>query len=220
MEFAMTMQDVEKSVKEIWALFKETDARLEKIFKEIRADFKDTDAKFKETASGFKEVEARFKDTDKKIKDLTTLFTGQWGKLIESLAESGIMKIMRSRGINVTHLSRRLESQKNGHHMELDFLLSNEKELVIGEVKTTLGVDDVNNFLKKLEELLLFYPGYKGFKIYGAVIGLRIDEGVDMFAYRRGLFVLKVGGEGMLKLLNDADFKPKDFSLEAKIKLS
>lgn len=240
----MATQDAEQSVKEIWALFRETDARLKKMFQEImasfqetdarfkqtdarlekmfqetRADFKDTDAKFKETAAGFKEVEARFKDTDKKIKELTNLFTGQWGKLIESLAESGIMKIMQSRGINVTHLSRRLESHKNGHHMELDFLLSNEKELVIGEVKTTMGVDDVKHFLKKLEELFLFYPGYKRYKIYGAMIGVRIDEGVDLFAYRRGLFVLKVGGEGMLKLLNDTDFKPKDFSSEIKMKV-
>jgi hypothetical protein len=206
MVFAMTMEEVEKSVKEIWTLFKETDARLDKLFHETREEFK--------------EIAERSKDTDKKIKELANLFTGQWGKLIESLAESGILEIMRSRGIKVTHLSRNLQSHKNGHHMELDFLLNNENELVIGEVKITMGVDDVNNFLKKLEQFLLFYPLYKGFKIYGAMIGIKIEEGVDKFAYRQGLFVLKIGGEGMLKLLNDADFKPKDFSTEAKIKLS
>ena len=100
--------------------------------------------------------------------------------------------------------------------MELDFLLSNETELVIGEVKTTMGVEDVNHFLKKLEEFLSFYPIYKGYKIYGAMIGIRIEQESDRYAYRQGLFVFKVGGEGMLKILNDEAFKPKDFNLTAK----
>lgn len=184
----MTMEEIETSIKEIWALFKETDARLDK----------------------------RFRETDKEIKELSKLFTTQWGKLVESLAESGILELMQARGIKVTNLARRISSQKNGHHMELDFLLSNETELVIGEVKTTMGVDDVKHFLKKLDEFLLFFPYFKEFKIYGAMIGIRIEQQADKFAYRNGLFVFKVGGEGMLKLLNDLKFKPKDFSSVAK----
>ncbi len=191
----MTMEEVEKSVKEIWALFKETDARLDRRFNE-------TDIKFKET--------------DKKIKELANLFTGQWGKLVESLAESGILQILQTREIKVSNLSRRLESHKNGRDMELDFLLSNEDEVVVGEVKTTMGVGDVKNFLQKLKEFLLFYPYYKGFRIYGAMIGVRIEQKADKFAYHQGLFVFKVGGEGMLKILNDVNFKPKDFSFAAK----
>lgn len=190
----MTMHEVETSLKEIWTLFKATDARLDQ---------------------RIRETDARFKETDAKLKELSKLFTTQWGKLVESLAESGILELIQARGITVTNLARRLESQKNGHHMELDFLLSNETELVIGEVKTTMSVDDVNHFLKKLEEFLLFFPYFKGFKIYGAMIGIRIEQEADRYAHRQGLFVFKVGGEGRLKILNDEAFKPKDFNLMA-----
>jgi len=201
----MTMQEVEKDVKEIWALFRETDAR----FKETDARL---DQRFKETDTI---LNRNFKETDKKIRKLADLFTGHWGKLVESLAESGILEIMQARGIKVSKLARRLESQKNGHHMELDFLLNNEHELVVGEVKTTMGVGDVNDFLKKLEEFLSFFPYFQGFKIYGAIVGIRIEQEADKFAYRNGLFVLKVGGEGLLKMLNDVNFKPRDFNLTA-----
>lgn len=212
----MTTQDVETSIKEIWALFKETDARLDQRFKETDARL---DQRFKETDASLKITDTiltqKFQETDKKIKSLAELFTGQWGKLIESLAESGILELLHARGINVTTLARRLSSQKNGYHMELDFLLSNETELVIGEVKTTMGVADVNNFREKLASFLTFFPYFKYFKIYGAMIGVRIEGEADKYAYRNGLFVLKVGGQGMLKMLNDVKFIPRDFNLAA-----
>ena len=47
-------------------------------------------------------------------------------------------------------------------------------------------------------------------ELYGALAGIHIEEGADKFAYRRGLFVLG-SGEGMIKILNDEDFKPKNF---------
>jgi hypothetical protein len=193
----MSLSEVEKSVQEIWKLFKETDAK-----------FKETDARFKETD---RRLDKRFEETDKRIKDLAGLFTGQWGKLIESLAGSGILEQLQSRGVAVTRLFRRSVSRQNGREMELDFLLTNDSEVVLGEVKTTMKTDDVKNFVNKLGEFLYFYPHYKGFKIYGAMIGLSMEEESATYAYRNGLFVFKVGGEGMLQLLNDDKFIPKDF---------
>jgi len=204
----MSLSEVEKSVKEIWEMFKETDRRLDRRFEETDARFKETDLKFKETD---RRLDKRFEATDEEIKMLSRLFTGQWGKLIESLAESGILEQLQSRGIAVSRLFRRSVSRQNGREMELDFLLTNDTEVVLGEVKTTLKTDDVKNFINKLDEFLYFYPHYKGFKIYGAMIGLNMEEASAKYAYRKGLFVFRVGGEGMLQLLNDDKFMPKDF---------
>jgi len=211
----MSLLEVEKSVKEIWKLFKETDARFKETDRRLDRRFEETDARFKETDLKFKEtdrrLDKRFEATDEEIKMLSRLFTGQWGKLIESLAESGILEQLQSRGIAVSRLFRRSVSRQNGREMELDFLLTNDSEVVLGEVKTTLKTDDVKNFINKLDEFLYFYPHYKGFKIYGAMIGLSMEEESAKYAYRQGLFVFKVGGEGMLQLLNDDKFMPKDF---------
>jgi len=131
--------------------------------------------------------------------------------LIKSLAERGILEQLQARGITVTRLFRRSVSRQNGREMELDFLLTNDTEAVLGEVKTTMKIDDVNNFVNKLVEFLYFYPHYKGFKVYGAMIGLSLEEESAKYAYRQGLFVFKVGGEGMLQMLNNDKFTPKDF---------
>lgn len=202
----MTTEQMEKSFKEIWDLFKETDARLDKRFRETELSIKETDKIARETSESVRELNLS-------VKQLERLFTSEWGKLIESLAESGIVQIFQKRGIAITELGRRMKSQKNGRNMEVDFLLFNMKEIVVGEVKTTLKVQDVKDFLIDLHEFPTFFPRYKGSHTYGAMVGIRIEEEADKFAYRNGLFVLTVGGEGMLTMLNDEKFQPIDFSM-------
>jgi hypothetical protein len=187
----------EQQIAEIWKLLKETDMIV------------------KETSLQMKETDRKFKETDKKIKALSELFTGQWGKLIEALVEPGALQLFRDRGINVNHILRRMESQKNGRQMETDLLLTNDTELVAIEVKTTLKVEDVRELLNDLEHFLDFFPFYKNFKIYGAVASINIEENADKFAYRQGLFVLKGGKEGLITILNDEKFRPKNFSTQS-----
>jgi single-stranded DNA-specific DHH superfamily exonuclease len=206
----MTTEQMEKSFKEIRDLFKETDARLDKQFKETDARL---DKRFKATEKITKETSESVRKLELSIERLERLFTSEWGKLIESLAESGIVQVFQKRGIAITELGSRMKSQKNGRNMEVDFLLFNSKEIVVGEVKTTLKVRDVKDFLVELDEFPAFFPRYKGSHTYGAIVGIRIEEEADKFAYRNGLFVLTVGGEGMLKMLNDKKFQPTDFSM-------
>ena len=129
----MTSEQMEKSFKEIWDLFKATDARLDKRFRETELSIKETDKIARETSESVRELNLS-------IKQLERLFTSEWGKLIESLAESGIVQVFQNRGIAITELGSRMKSQKNGRNMEVDFLLSNSREIVVGEVKTTLKV--------------------------------------------------------------------------------
>jgi len=74
-----------------------------------------------------------------------------------------------------------------------------------------LKTQDVTDFLKKLHDFFSSFPKYRGYKVYGAIIGIRIEENADRFAYKNGLFVFKVGSKGTLKILNDINFKPYDF---------
>jgi len=194
----MPIEQMEKSIPEAWNLSKETDSK-----------FKATDAEFKETDKVFTE-------TDKKIKRLAALFSSRWSNVVESLVKRGIMEQFQSRGINITNLARRLVSDKHGHHLELDFLLTSENEVVIGEVRTMLQKIHVQDFIQKIKAFHNFFYNYRRFKLYGAMIGIRMEQEVDKYAYRKGLFVLQVGDKGRLIMLNDADFKPKDFSIEAK----
>ncbi|MBS1248601.1 MAG: hypothetical protein MAG431_00158 [Chloroflexi bacterium] len=183
-----------EAVDEVWQLFKETDERLDKRIEE-------TDAR----------LDKRFEETDKKISELSGLFTSQWGKMVEALVEPTALELFQKRGISVNYTYRRVEAKVGGKTMELDILLENSDEVVVIEVKSTLRVHSVRDFLETLKEFPGFFPRYQGYKIYGGVAGLDVEEDADKYAYRQGLFVLSATGDGIAQIKNDADFRPKDF---------
>lgn len=230
----MLEQQSQNEIAEIWKLFKETDSMFKKtrmMFKETDSKFKDTDNKFKDTDSKIDRLEKIFENSaketealkaelreisrkaDERMAYLDKLFTGQWGKLIEALVTPGIIKLFKNKGIKIHQLHQRIESFRNGDKMEVDLLLTNDEEIVDIEVKTTLKVDNVNEFLADLRLFFNFFPRYRGCRLYGAVATLKAEEDSDRYAYKQGLFVLKMGKEEMIEIVNDEKFKPKDFSL-------
>jgi hypothetical protein len=132
---------------------------------------------------------------------------------MEALVAPGSVKLFRQRGINVHQVFQRIESNRNGDKMEIHLLLANNEDIVAIEVKTTLTIEDVQYFLDKLSRFMDFSPRYKGSRLYGAVAGLDIQQSSDRYAYKQGLFVLKMGREEMVEIVNDEKFKPKDFTV-------
>ena len=96
--------------------------------------------------------------------------------------------------------------------MDMGPFLQSDDEVVILEARCTLRVEDVHWFLDDIKILLDRWPEYLGFRgIYGGVAGIEIEEGADPFAYEQGLFVLRAMADGTIKILNDSQFKPRDF---------
>jgi hypothetical protein len=52
------------------------------------------------------------------------------------------------------------------------------------------------------------FPHYKNYQVYGAVAGIEIDRGVDRYAYKKGLFVIKPSGD-TVAIINKDGFKPE-----------
>jgi len=48
---------------------------------------------------------------------------------------------------------------------------------------------------------------YNNYKIYGAVAGIEINESVDIYAYRKGLYVIRTSGDSV-EIANDLKFQP------------
>jgi len=182
------------------------------LFQEVARKFEETDRQFKETDRQFKETSLQFKETDRKIRELSELFTSQWGKLIEALVCPGLLEVFRQRGLPVNETLQRDRVRRDGREMEIDVTLVNGEIVIPVEVKTTLKVEDVRQFLERMRDLLWFFPKYRGFKVYGAVAGVRIEEQADRYAYQRGLFVLTLGRDGLARILNDEKFMPRDLA--------
>ena len=165
--------------------------------------FRETDRKMQETAR-------QMKETDRQLTRLENLFTGQWGKLMESLVEGELVKLLRHQGIAVDHILRSVEADYGAPDAETDLLAVNG-DLVVGvEVKTTLRVKAVKRFLEVLGNYREIYSAYKNHRIHGAVAYLRVEENSHIFAERHGLFVIRATGSSAA-IINQQDFKARAF---------
>lgn len=174
----------------VWLLFQETDRK----FQEMKAD---TDAELRETARVAREVSKKVGDLGNKL-----------GEFVEGMVRPGLVRLFNERGIPIEQTAQRLEAVRDGQKMEVDLVGVNGDDVIVIEVKSTLGVKDVKEHLHRLEQFRTFFPQYADKQLIGAVAGMVIAKGADRFAYRQSLFVIAQTGE-TIRLLNDEQFQPK-----------
>ncbi len=208
-------QETDRKFQETDRRFQETDRRFQETdrrFQETDRRFQETDRRFQETDRRFQETERllteKFKATDERINQAFDLFEGQWGKLMESLVEGDLIRILQERGINVTNTYTRRKGNKNGKSFEFDIVAHDTTELVILEVKTTLRARYVKDFLDKMDQVKELLPEYQDYRIMGGVAFLRAEEHSAVMAEKRGLFVIRATGDSAA-LVNKPDFVPK-----------
>jgi hypothetical protein len=80
-------------------------------------------------------------------------------------------------------------------------------KVVAVECKSRLSKDDVDEMGDRLTKFKQAFPEYAQYTLYGAVAGIEINEGVDIYAYRKGLFVIRTNGESV-EIANDDKFQP------------
>ncbi len=153
------------------------------------------------------ELKKQVQETTKAVNNLTT----RWGRFVEEMVEPAVVRLFQERGIDVTQTMSRLKSKRPGAAMEIDIVAVNGSELVAVECKSRLSKDDVDDFVTRLRRFKVAFPQFREFQVYGAVAGIEIDQGIDAYAYRQGLFVIKQSGE-TVKIINDALFQPVGFA--------
>ncbi|MDJ0843479.1 MAG: DUF3782 domain-containing protein [Crocosphaera sp.] len=196
-ETARVRQETERAIKERAeeiALIREETEQMRQKTEQIRQE---TDRQMQETARQIKEV-------NKQIGNLG----GKWGRFVENMVAPACETIFLSRGIPVHQVSQRVKKRLNNQTLEIDVLVSNENHVLVVEVKSSLGVDNVKELIEDLQEFKQFFPEYNQKQLYGAVAGIEIEEGADKYAYRQGLFVLAQSGE-TVNIINNEQFQPK-----------
>ncbi|MCP5493354.1 MAG: hypothetical protein H7A23_02260 [Leptospiraceae bacterium] len=196
--------ETDKRFQETERLIKENSLETERLIKESSLE---TERLIKESSL---ETDKKFRETDKKIKSLNNLFTGQWGKLMESLVEGDLVELLQARGISVNQTSQRIKKVYNNRDFEIDIQAKNGIEVVFVEVKTTLIPEHIEKFVKKLEMVKTVFPEYVNNKVYGAMAFLRSESDAHLRADRKGLFVIRATGKSA-SIINRNDFKPTAF---------
>ena len=148
---------------------------------------------------------------DRNIADLKRIvnsLTTRWGRFVEELVQPAVLRLFQEKGIDIKEIYPRARVKRQGIAMEIDVLAVDDTDVVLVECKSRLSKDDVDEFLEKLTRFKIAFPHYKNYQAYGAVAGIEIDEGIDRYAYNKGLFVIKPSGD-TVEIINDANFRPR-----------
>ena len=129
---------------------------------------------------------------------------------MESLVEGDLKNLLLDKGINIKDTSSNMKGVYKDTRWEVDIIATNGEEIVLVEVKTTLRVSHVRDFLEKLKWFSKWKREYKGYKIYGCVAYLRESQSSVAFSEKEGLFVIRATGSSA-SIINKESFKPKVF---------
>lgn len=221
-----TYQGTEKyTFEQVWAALMESREQLQKdsdLLRQTREildeKFRETDTKFKESDRKWEEAREQFKVTNvmsidnnnqiKSTKKKINILNSNWSKLVDALVDGALIDMLNEVGIKIFRTSLREKGVFQGRQYEYDIIAKNGEDIVIVEVKTTLRVKNVKEFISSLESAKDVLPEYSSKKIYGAIAYIHVDEKAEKYAGSKGLFVIKAVGKSA-KLVNQESFKPK-----------
>ena len=155
-----TPQEIWEILREISAAQQETERRMPETDRQMQ----ETDRRMQETDRQMQETDRRLQATDelitrqtraadRRMDELDKLFNGQWCRLIESLVEGDLERLLQRRGIAVHHTITNPRQDYGERRWEFDLAAVNSQEVVVVEVQTTLKVPDVRSFRRTVERV-------------------------------------------------------------------
>ena len=103
-----TPEGIWEILREVAESQRETDRKLQETGQIVKESAREAERRFQETDRTMK---GNAREADRRIKYLDTLFTGQWGKLMESLVAGDLVALLQSRGIQVERTARNIKKE-------------------------------------------------------------------------------------------------------------
>jgi uncharacterized coiled-coil protein SlyX len=220
-ELRESIAELKEKVDKAYKLFDKTSERLDKVSERLdmvseRLDrayelaeraFVAAEKASKEVARASEEV-AKTSEEIRKLKTEISRLTGSWGEFVEGMIEPSAIKFMEEKGFKVIGVYPEAKVSRDGENAEYDLFLvckkksnnSNrrkEKVILLVSAKTKVSSRDVDELLEDMKKFFFFLEQYKGFKLMGAIAGIRFGKGADIYALRSGLIIMKPAGEIM-----------------------
>jgi hypothetical protein len=209
-ELAAAQQETERRFQELERFLHEQSQETREQFQEDRLRFQELERRL-DGESQKTERETSVHETNKEIKEVQKQIDnlgGKCGDFVANLVAPACETLFSKWRISVHQVSQRVKKRLNGQTLAIDILVISENHVLVVEVKSSLGVDNIKELMEDLDQFRLFFPEYAQKQLHGAVAGIEIEEGADKYAYRQGLFVLAQAGEA-IAILNNLDFQPK-----------
>jgi len=142
---------------------------------------KETDRKFQETDHQMQETDRKIQETTQTIERVNRQLSqqlgalgGKWGQFVENLVAPACKTLFLERGIPVHQVSQRVKRFEQGDTLEIDVLVQNQHHVLAVEVKSTLGVEDIQAFMEDLGRFHQFFLEQGERQPYGAVAAITL----------------------------------------------
>jgi len=157
---------------------------------------------FKQEMKEFKEeMKASKKENDRRWGDLVN----KLGTLVEDIVAPSLPRIVREDfgflEIDRFIINARVRDKKQGARAEFDVLILSGDTLFVNETKSKPKIEYVDGFMKKLEQLPMFFPEYANKTIVPLFSSLYIPEDVLTYLTRQKIYALAMG-EDVMEVLN------------------
>jgi phage shock protein A len=198
-------EENERGFRELREAINKTSERLDRAYELAERAFAAAEKASKEVARASEEV-AKTSEEIKKLKTEISRLTGSWGEFVEGMIEPSAIKFMEQKGFKVVGVYPEAKVSRDGENAEYDLFLvcekkiksrKKEKVILLVSAKTKVSSRDVDELLEDMKKFFFFLEQYKGFKLMGAIAGIRFGKGADIYALRSGLIVMKPAGEVM-----------------------
>ena len=117
------------------------------------------------------------------------------GDIVELIVIPGVRKEINKLGhkFKRSYPNKKINGRKE-QIAEIDLLLTNGTEAMVVEIKSSLSTNYVDAFLTKLKKLRKFEveANLQGKKLYGAMVGVYVDERARKLALKNGLYVIEI----------------------------
>jgi hypothetical protein len=205
------------SAETIWALFKETDARIarqseeaDKRHKELENALKETEKVVKEAAEERKEIERLVKANAKLIGKLGNRF----GEMVEHMVIPNLVEKFRKQGFmfDKAYPGATIEDETNQIVTEIDITLENGDKVMIVEVKSKPTTEDVNDHVKRMEKVRRHADLHGDRrKFLGAVAGMVYNDEVKHFVLGKGFYVIEPSGDTFNIIEPKGEYHPREW---------
>ena len=207
-------EQILKKVSEETAEFAKERKKTEQILKKVSEETAEFAKERKKTEKMMQEMSEEGEKTRKMIKETNKEFHkrfgnlgNDWGRMAENLVKGNLAKRLKDRGIEVEKMLTNIKNETS----EFDIVAINGKEIVVVEVKSKLGEDDVSKFLDQIKNFKKSWPKMtKGKTIYGA-LAFVVSRNEQAFnkAKKEGFFVISATGDIIIE--NKKSFQPTAF---------
>ena len=204
-------QQMQEETQELKNSMDESQKRIEHNLAELS---KNTDKSISEMSKNTETVREMTKSMEKTVKELSKNLGGignSLGRLTEAMFSPELWKKFRDLGFPFTKQSERVHYTENDQFLtEVDLVLDNGEYAMIVEIKTEMTNEYVNDHLERINIVRRCMDARNdNRKLVGAVAGGIVPGNVQLYAQKKGLYVVVQSGDTATIADAPKNFKPR-----------